>query len=219
MFRRRQHLAHLQKLLRAQPGHQGLEVAVGVVVDRGQARQKRLHTVRQILVGRVHIGPDRISGAFRHVEAIKHGATRGNRQKGRVAMPGDVGHIAAVKARVFLHEYVRGALKHGHETGLGELAEIPRKGFMLLRGQLLITEEQHLMLQPGGAYFRPRLFVQGPRQVHARYRRAERAGHRAYCDVLVSFQCGSPELARKDNAESEYVSAFDEGRMPLLPAA
>ena len=218
MLRRRQHLAHLQKLLRTQPGHQGFEVAVGVVMHGGQARQKRLHTVRKILVGCVHIGPYRVPGAFRHIQGIKHGATRGYRQKGRVAMPGDVGHVAAVETRVFLHEYVRSALERGHEPRLGEFAEIPGKGFMLLRGQLLIAEEQHLVFQPGGANFRQRLVVQGPGQVRTGHRRAERAGHGAYCDVLVIPHCVSPELARPRIAGTEGILPSSRAGTPSVPA-
>ena len=159
---------------------QGLLVLTGAVDCRKPVEQLA-QAGREAFVGQVHVGEKGVATSDRDFFGVEQGAERGDLQVGRVAVP-DAAEIGGLC----------GLLDDGDDIGMfgdglgkGVAANRPEarcEGDLLGRGQFLVAEEYHQMLEEGALDEPKGLGIQRPGQVDAVDFSAETTGQRANVD-------------------------------------
>ncbi|MNR02292.1 hypothetical protein D3C85_1181370 [compost metagenome] len=130
--------------------HGGAEARLDAVAGT-QAFDLRLHVGRQVLVGQHHVGPHGVATDRRALDAAQHAAQRRRLAPGGVGVPGVLVAVhRLVGALVDLHQARMLRVAAGHRMVL-QLAEAAGEGHMLGATEVLVTQEQHAMLEQLGA--------------------------------------------------------------------
>jgi len=114
---------------------------LGEIVGGGEAVEQRLKRLGQRLIRRNTTGPQRVATKRRQQLGAKHRAERRGGQEGHVGVPhGVVAYVGdgGVEDQHF------GLFRHvGVDRVDVQVAEVRREPRLLLRGDRLVTEEQH----------------------------------------------------------------------------
>ncbi|MEA3220990.1 MAG: hypothetical protein OZX49_02105 [Immundisolibacter sp.] len=160
------------------------DIGLGRAVDGAQTVQHPAQTVRQRLVGQVHVGEQRVAPDRRQLARQQHGGDGRRFQIGRVRVP-EATEIDPL-VRQFDHRHdQRVAVQAAQHGVLDRLGDAPGKRQVLFGSQMLVAKEQHQVLQPGVAYLGQDRVRQFMAQVHSADLRTKSARHRGHADVPV----------------------------------
>ncbi|MHC2381790.1 hypothetical protein ACVIHA_006188 [Bradyrhizobium liaoningense] len=144
--RMRAHDGMLGMRIRGTVGHAviGVESAIDrfAIVQRGEPVEIGLHAVRQRLIGRVHVGEQRVAAAWRALPDVKDRAHRRLEIAGHVGMPALAIGARRILVGVDLHQRRIVVLVRRGRMDM-QFAELAAEGEMLLRRDVLIAEEDH----------------------------------------------------------------------------
>ena len=153
---------------------QGLLVFAGAV-DRPEPVEQPAQAGREALVGQVHVGEKGVAAPGRDILGIEQGAERGALQVGRVAVP-DAAEIGGLPG-LLDHRDDIGVFGDGLGQGVAaDRPEARREGDLLDRGQFLVAEEQHQVIEEGALDALEGPGIQRPGQVEPMDFGAEAAG-------------------------------------------
>src|SRR5580704_15157058 len=183
-------------------------------VYRRHVAEHRLHAVRQRVIGEVLAGKHRIAANRRHLASIEH------RAQGRSLEIADIGVPAAAEiARlVFLLTDFEDLLVVGHtldEFMDLQLAEAAAEGEVLVGGQVLVAEEDHLVVGERVADFADRRVIELLRQVDAGDLGAERPRNPVHRNRAVghgTLAIAIAALAVASHVDGRYASRIDAAR-------
>ncbi len=158
-------------------------------VPRAQAGNLCLHVLRQVLVGERHIGPHRVAPDGRAFNAAQH-APHGRRfTPGCVGVPRVLVAVhRLVRLLVDLHQARVFRVTAGYRV-IFQAAESLRKSDVLGPGNVLVTQEQHLVSQQCGPDLAEQpVIVDGIGQVQAHQFGADGGGQLFYAHHAASVR-------------------------------
>ena len=160
------------------------------VMGGGQAGEQGLQRGRQRGKRRRAAGPQRVAADFRQLARRQHRAQRRGGVEGDVGVPDGV--VAQVKGfGVQHHDFRRVRVLRVDRVGV-QRAKAGGKVALLARRQGLPTEEQHLVLQPGGAQLGQQRLADWLRQVHVVHfgaqRRAQAGEFQGHAWLLAAWR-------------------------------
>jgi hypothetical protein len=134
-------------------------------VHRAKVRDHFSERVAELLVDGFHVCPERVAADFRHDLTSQDRVFRRILPKGGVAVPHVRGQDRVVLVIVEHEDFGEFALRP-HRMDF-ELAEHPAHLDVLLRGQMLIADHDHLVLDQGGLESRKCLRIHGLLEIKA----------------------------------------------------
>jgi hypothetical protein len=151
-----------------------------------------LHLLGEVVVGGRHVGPHGVASERRHLAQLENGSERRPFAEGDVGVPDVLERRDGPARLVEADDVLAGA---GGEQGVGlQLAPVAREGTLLVGGEVLRPEEQHLPLQQGPVELVAQRGTERPRQVDALDDGADRA--RLGLDVEQSVRPLRPALGQ-----------------------
>ena len=165
-------------------GPPGLRIADLRAGEAPEPGKRRLHAVRERVIGELGVGEQRVAAVRRRLDGVEQGAERRLLQIGGVGMP-EAAEIEGLLRLLDDRDHLRAFLQPGDEgiavAGAEARGEIALPG----RRQVLAAEEDHPVFEEGAADFRETVVGNRRGEVHAPDFGPERARDRRNLDLAV----------------------------------
>ena len=165
-------------------GSPGLCIADLRAGETPEPGKRRLHAVRERVIGELGVGEQRVAAMRRRLDGVEQGAERRLLQIGGVRVP-EAAEIEGLLRFLDDRDHLRAFLQPGNE-GIAVAGAEPGSEIALAAGrEQLVAEEDHPVFEEGAANFVENAVRQRPGYVHAADFGPERACDRRNFDFAI----------------------------------